>query len=429
MYALCRHIPILNMRSTSQAAMIFIFISVLIDTTGFGLIFPVLPELIQQLIQGDISTAATYGGWLAFAFAVTQFLFAPLLGNLSDRFGRRPVLLACLAAFGINYLFMALAGSIFWLFIGRIVAGLTGASYTIAYAYIADISTPEKKSQNFGMVGAAFGAGFIIGPVMGGLLGHYGIRAPFYAAAALSLLNVLYGYFFLPESLTKDKRRPFELARANPIGSLTQIKRFPSVIGLIACLMLLYLAGHSMETCWAFFTMEKFHWDERMVGYSLGAFGLIGAIVQGGLIRIIIPKIGDRVATYVGIGLNAICMLAYALVPEAWMVFALAIVDSFTTIGNAALEGLISNQVPENEQGELQGSKSSLTSLMVIISPPIMTGLFAFFTRKDAPIYLPGAPFILASGLTLIAFVIAYRTLRRLPEPQHTQAPEPALAD
>jgi len=401
------------MRTKTQAAMIFIFISVLIDTTGFGLIFPVLPKLIEELIHGDLSTAARYGGWLAFAFAVTQFLFAPLLGNLSDRYGRRPVLLLCLAAFGINYYLQAVAPTIFWLFIGRILAGFTGASYTIAYAYIADISPAEKRSQNFGLVGAAFSAGFVIGPVLGGLLGQYGVRAPFYAAAALSLLNVVYGFFFLPESLPSEKRRTFEWSRANPIGSLTQIKRFPSVIGLVVCLMLLYLAGHSMETCWAFFTMEKFRWDERMVGISLGLFGLIGAVVQGWLIRIIIPKIGDKAAIYFGFALNSVCMMAYALVPAAWMVFALALFDSLSTVGNAALEGVISNQVPENEQGELQGSKSSLTALMVILSPPIMTGLFAYFTSRDAPIYLPGAPFILASLLTVVATVVAYLSLRK----------------
>ena len=394
--------------------MIFIFITVLIDTTGFGLIFPVLPELIQQLIHGDISVAATYGGWLAFAFAITQFLFAPLLGNISDRFGRRPVLLATLVAFGINYIFLAFSNTMLGLFVGRIISGITGASYTVAYAYVADISPPEKRSQNFGLIGAAFGAGFIIGPVLGGLLGHYGVKAPFFVAAALSLVNVLYGYFVLPESLSTDKRRAFEWKRANPFGSLKQLRRFPKIIGLMSALMLMYLAGHSMETVWSFYTMEKFHWDERMIGYSLGAFGLMAAVGQGGLIRVIVPWLGDKVATYVGLFLNSICFLLFALAPFGWMMFPIILMDSVSGVGGAALLGILSNQVPEDEQGELQGTQTSLGALMTVISPPVMTGLFAVFANRQAPVYFPGAPFALASALTLIALGLAYYSLRHL---------------
>ena len=254
-----------------DAALGFIFITLLIDVTGFGIIIPVMPKLISELIGGSLSDASRYGGWMMFAYSITQFLFAPILGNLSDRYGRRPVLLASLFGFGIDYLFLAVAPTIGWLFVGRIIAGITGASFTTAQAYIADVSTPEKRAQNFGLVGAAFGVGFIIGPVIGGLLGQYGARIPFYAAAVLALLNWLYGYFILPESLKPENRRKFEWKRASPTGSLMQLNKYPLVAGLMGSFVCIYLAAHSVQSTWTYYTMLKFKWDERMVGYSLGA--------------------------------------------------------------------------------------------------------------------------------------------------------------
>ena len=277
-----------------QAALGFIFATLLIDIIGLGIIIPVMPKLIEHLIHGNLSQASSYSGWLTAAYAGMQFLFSPLIGNLSDRFGRRPVLLFSLLGFGVDYLFLAFAPNIWLLFIGRIIAGITGASFTTASAYIADISEPEKRAANFGLIGVAFGIGFIIGPVLGGILGKYNVQYPFLAAAGLAFLNAAYGYFILPESLSVENRRPLNLKRANPIGSLMQLSKYKEVIGLAVSLFLIYFAAQSVQSVWTFYTIKKFDWDEDMVGYSLGMVGLMVAIVQGGLIRIILPKLGER---------------------------------------------------------------------------------------------------------------------------------------
>jgi len=259
-----------------KAAIGFIFITLLIDITGLGLIIPVMPKLIEELLHtSDISKASQYAGWLTFAYAITQFVFAPVLGNLSDKYGRRPVLLFSLLGFGIDYLFLSFAPTIGWLFLGRIIAGITGASFTTASAYIADISTNENRAQNFGMIGAAFGLGFILGPMIGGLLGELGPRVPFFVAAGLALLNCAYGYFVLPESLDKEHRRAFEWRRANPLGSLLQLKKYPAVSGLIISMILIYIAGHSVQSIWSFFNIERFNWSPKMIGISLGIVGLL----------------------------------------------------------------------------------------------------------------------------------------------------------
>jgi len=276
--------------SKKQAAIGFIFITLLIDIIGWGIIIPVIPSLIKELIHGDISEAAKYGGWLTFSYAITQFISAPIIGNLSDKYGRRPILLMSLFGFSLDYLLLAFSPTIIWLFVGRILAGITGASITTASAYIADISTSENRAKNFGMIGAAFGLGFIIGPVIGGLLGQYGARVPFYAAAILCMLNFLYGYFILPESLSKENRRSFEWKRANPVGAFLHLKKYPNLIGLIIAIFVLYVGSHAVQSNWSFFTMYRFNWDEKMVGISLGVIGLLVGIVQGGLIRWINPK-------------------------------------------------------------------------------------------------------------------------------------------
>ena len=396
-----------------EAAIGFIFITILIDVIGFGIIIPVFPKLISEMIHGSISDASRYGGWLMFAYAITQFVCAPILGNLSDQYGRRPIILGSLFGFAIDYLFLALAPSIGWLFIGRILAGVTGSSFTTASAYIADISTPEKRAQNFGMVGAAFGLGFIIGPVLGGLLGQYGSRIPFFAAATLALVNGLYGYFILPESLTKENRRTFSWKRANPIGSLIQLKRYPVIMGLIGSLVCIYIAGHAAQSTWTFFTMEKFHWDEKMVGYSLGMVGLCVAIVQGGLIRFINPKLGQKRSIYWGLTLYIIGFILFAYATQSWMMFAILIPYCLGGIAGPSLQGIISNQVPANEQGELQGALTSLISLTLIVGPLLMTNLFAYFTSKDAPIYFPGAPFLAGAILTIVSLILALRALAK----------------
>ncbi len=400
-------------KKSRPAALGFIFITLLIDVTGLGIIIPVLPKLISELIKGDLSAASEYGGWLTFAYAVMQFLFAPVLGNLSDRYGRRPVLLFSLLGFAIDYVFLAFAPTIFWLFVGRVIAGITGASFTTASAYIADISPPEKRAQNFGLIGAAFGIGFIIGPVAGGLLGQFGSRVPFLAAAGLSLLNTLYGFFILPESLSKEHRRKFEWKRANPMGSLLQLKKYPSVIGLVGCLILLYIAGQSVQSTWTFYTMEKFSWNEAWVGYSLGFVGLTVGIVQGGLIRVIIPKLGNIKSVYVGLLLNCLGLLLFAFASKGWMMFAFIVPYSLGGIAGPALQSIISGNVPPNEQGELQGALTSLMSLTSIVGPPLMTTLFARFTGAGAPIVFPGAPFLLASLMMIVSAWLAYRSLRK----------------
>lgn len=385
----------------------------LIDVIGLGIIIPVLPKLIEEMIGGDLSMASTYAGWLMFAYATMQFLFSPIIGALSDKYGRRPVLLISLFGFGIDYLLMGFAPTIIWLFIGRLISGVTGASFTTATAYIADISTPEKRSQNFGLIGAAFGLGFIIGPVLGGLLGHYGARIPFFAAAGLALLNTLYGYFILPESLDKEHRRKFEWKRANPVGSLKRLSHYPVILSLVVSLVFIYIASHATQSTWTFYTMEKFKWNEKMVGYSLGFVGLMIAIVQGGLIRIVIPKLGQKKSIYIGLTLYVIGFVCFAFATKSWMMFAFVIPFSLGGICGPALQGVMSGQVPANQQGELQGALTSLISVTSIVGPLLMTNLFSYFTAADAPVYFPGAPFLMGAVLTLFSVLFAVRSLEK----------------
>lgn len=396
-----------------SAAIGFIFITMLIDITGWGIIIPVIPKLIKELIHGDISEASKYGGWLTFAYAITQFLFAPLIGNLSDKFGRRPIILISLFAFSMDYVLLAFAPTITWLFIGRIIAGLTGASITTASAYIADVSTPENRAKNFGMIGAAFGLGFIIGPVIGGLLGQFGSRVPFYAAACLCLLNFLYGFFILPESLSVDNRRNFNLKRANPIGAFMNIRKRPSLYGLLFSLFLVYVASHSIQGNWSYFTMYKFHWDEKMVGISLGVIGLVVGLVQGVLIRWINPILGNEKSIYVGLGLYTLGLTLFALATESWMVFVFLIPYCLGGIAGPAMQSVISSKVDTTEQGEIQGTLSSLMSASTIIGPPLMSSVFYYFTHNEAPFKFAGAPFVLGASLMLISTIIAFFSFRK----------------
>jgi MFS transporter, DHA1 family, tetracycline resistance protein len=400
-------------KDKKQAAIGFIFITLLIDITGWGIIIPVIPKLISELIHGDISEAAKYGGWLTFAYAITQFVFAPIIGNLSDQYGRRPILLFSLFGFSLDYLMLAFAPTITWLYIGRIIAGITGASITTAAAYIADVSTPENRAKNFGLIGAAFGLGFIIGPVIGGILGQYGSRIPFYAAAILCMLNFLYGYFILPESLAKKNRRKFELKRANPIGAFINLKKYPSLIGLVVAIFILYVASHAVQGNWSYFTMYKFNWTEKMVGISLGVIGLLVGIVQGGLIRWINPILGNQKSIYIGMALYTLGMFLFASATEGWMMFVFLIPYCLGGIAGPALQSVVSSQVPANEQGEIQGTLTSLMSASAIIGPPLMSSVFYFFTHKTAPFQFAGAPFVLGGILMLVSTIIAYFSFRK----------------
>ena len=396
-----------------KPALSFIFITLLIDVIGFGIIIPVIPKLIMELTGGGMSDASVYGGWLMFAFAAMQFIFSPILGGLSDQFGRRPVILISLFGFGLDYILVALAPSIGWLFLGRIFAGITGASFTAASAYIADVSTPEKRAQNFGMIGAAFGLGFIIGPVIGGVLGQYGARVPFFAAAGVTLLNWLYGYFVLPESLSKENRRPFDWKRANPIGSLMHLRKYPVISGLVISLVCIYVAAHAVQSTWSYFTMEKLKWDEAMVGYSLGVVGILVSLVQGLLIRYTTPLFGPKKSVYIGLALYTFGLILFAFASQSWLMFVFLVPYCLGGVAGPALQALMSNQVPANEQGELQGALTSLISVTSIVGPPLMTGLFAFYTKPSALVYFPGAPFLAGAVFMLVSLIMAMRTLKR----------------
>ena len=397
------------------AALAFIFVTILIDVIGLGVIIPVVPALIEQLTGEGVSRAAQYAGYLSFAYAGAQFVFAPVIGGLSDRYGRRPVLLASLLGLGLDYIFLALAPTIGWLFVGRILAGITGASFTTATAYIADVSTPEKRAQNFGLVGAAFGLGFIIGPVLGGLVAHWGPRVPFVVAAILSLANFLYGFFLVPESLPMAARRPFEWARANAVASLLRLDKYPQIIGLVAALVLLYLAGSATQSVWTFYGILKFNWSEAMIGYSLGVVGVGALLVQGGLVRVALPRLGAARAVVIGLLFYTVGFVLFALATRGWMMFAVTGVYALGGLAGPAMQGAVSGQVPATEQGELQGTLTSLISLTGVVGPLAMTSLFRYFTRPSAPIYLPGAPFLVGAALTLLALLIAAGPLRRLP--------------
>ena len=396
-----------------KAAIGFIFITLLIDVTGLGLIIPVVPKLIEDLLHTtNISKVALIGGLLTFSYAIMQFLFAPVLGNLSDKYGRRPILLFSLLGFGLDYLLLAFAPSIGWLFVGRIIAGITGASMTTASAYIADISTPETRAQNFGMIGAAFGLGFIVGPMIGGLLGEMGPRIPFLVAAGLALLNAAYGYFVLPESLDVSNRRAFDWKRANPISSLKNLSRFPAVAGLIVSFFLIYVASHAVQSNWSYFNIEKFKWSPKMIGISLAVVGVLVSLVQGVLVRFVNPKIGNERSVYVGLGLYTVGLVLFGLASQSWMMFAFLIPYCLGGISGPGLQAIISGSVPANEQGELQGSLTSVISITSIVGPLVMSNLFAFFTGPIAPFYFPGAPFMLAALLMLLSCFFAYKALR-----------------
>jgi len=401
------------MQTSGKAAISFIFITLLIDVMGWGLIIPVMPDLISQLKGIPVNEASTYGAWLLSVFAVTQWVFAPVIGNLSDRYGRRPVLLLSLLGFGIDYIILALAPTYGWLFVGRVIAGITGASFTTATAYIADISTDETRAKNFGMIGAAFGLGFVLGPALGGLLATWGIRAPFYAAAALCLLNSLYGYFLLPESLGAAHRRPFEWKRANPLGSLAFLAKHPEIGGLALSFFLIYLSHQSVQGNWGYFTIYRFHWSEKMVGISLAVVGVLVGAVQAGLTRVINPKIGNEKSIYLGMSMYVLGLILFAFATQGWMMFAFLVPYCLGGICGPSLQSVISGHVPANQQGELQGALTSLMSLTTIIGPPIMNVTFAYFTTDKAPFYFPGIHFLIGAACMLAGIMITYKVLTR----------------
>lgn len=399
-------------RPPGAHALVFVAITVLLDVIGFGLIMPVMPTLLVELTGESVNHVARYGGWLASLYAMIQFLCAPILGNLSDRFGRRPVLLLAVAALGVDYIVMGLAPTLGWLFLGRAIAGVAGASFTPAYAYVADVSPPEKRAQSFGMISAAFGVGFILGPALGGLLGGLGPRAPFFAAACLSLLNFAYGWFALPESLPPERRRPFDLRRANPLGTLLQMRRRPVVLGLL-CALFLWMVGHQvMPATWSFYTKFRFGWSEALIGASLAAAGTVMAVSQATLVRLMAPRLGERRTALLGISIATVGYLGYATATQGWMMFAWLGTWLFGATVMPTTNAYMTHHVPPDAQGELQGAVACLYSLSSIVGPPLMAFVFERFSAADTQPHFPGAAFALAALLASAALVTYWSVTR-----------------
>jgi len=398
----------------TSAAVGFIFVSIFIDVMGLCIIIPVIPKLVEQLGHADIAVASEITGWLTFTYALMQLFFSPILGNLSDRFGRRPILLISLFGFSIDYLFMAFAPSIFWLFVGRTIAGITGATMATGSAYIADVSEGDKRSANFGLIGAASGLGFIIGISSGAFLGELNIKFPFIAAAAAALLNALWGLFVLPESLDAEHRRKFEWKRANPIGSMQNLRKYASLAWLAVAFTLVYIAQKAVEYQLPFYVYEKFNWSMHSVGI-LGIFiGVLLISIQGGLIRFLIPKFGLKNniiwgLLFYGLGLTLIAFASYG-----WQVYVYMIPYCLGGVSGPALQSMITSKFEKNEQGELQGGLNLLSSLSLIFGPLIMGYTFKSFAHRGSPIYFPGAPYILGALLVFISTIIVIKSLKKL---------------
>jgi DHA1 family tetracycline resistance protein-like MFS transporter len=398
---------------TDRKAIAFVLITLVINAMGYGIIIPVLPDLIAEVSDTNLSGAAFWGGYLSFSFAVVQFLVGPTVGNLSDRYGRRPVLLCSLGVLAVDFLIMAMASSLAVLFIGRILSGIAAATNSTANAVIADISSKEQRAKNFGLIGAAFGVGFIIGPALGGLAGEWGTRAPFYAAAALAFANFCFGLVVLPESLKREKRRSFQWRRANPVGGLQQISRIPMVAWFMVAVFLFETANFVYPSIWAYYTKEAFNWSSSQVGLSLAAVGLGFVIVQGFLMRHVLRLLGELRTFIAGVAIGVAGMVGLAFASEGWMFYLWLPAVALAEIATPAISAMMSNCTPDDAQGELQGVRSSVIAIVTIVSPVLMTQLFGHFTAASAPVYFPGAPFILAALLASLAVVPFAIGLRR----------------
>lgn len=388
--------------AVSRHAVTFVLITVFLDMVGFGIIIPVLPTLIEQVGHVSLGEAAKIGGWMAAAYALTQFLFGPLVGNLSDRFGRRPMLLLAILGLGLDFLIQALAPNLEWLFVGRVLAGLCGASWVIANAYIADITPPEERGRAFGIMGAAFGMGFVIGPAIGGLLGEFGPRVPFYVAAAVSGLNLIYGFFVLPETLAPEKRRRFEILRANPFGALNIFRAYKGVLPMCAVLFAFFFFTSVYPAIWPFWGMANFGWSEWMVGITLAVFGVIMAGFQGGLSGIAVRKLGERKVVLIGLLAATIAAFGYGMAGSLTVVVVLMFIHGPEGFIHPMLTALMSKTVPEDAQGELQGGLSAITSIAMLLGTVFSAQVFGYFLSDAAPFQSPNVAFFVAGvGLVL----------------------------
>lgn len=400
-------------RRGGRNAFLFVLVTVTIDMIGFGLIMPVTPRLLAELTGLPLEEAAPWGGYLATVYAVLNFLAGPVLGNLSDRYGRRPILLGGMAMLGLNFLLMGLADTVWLLFLGRILSGMAGATFSTAQAYIADVTEPEQRGQAFGMIGAAFGVGFVLGPTLGGLLGDLDLRAPFLAAAGLSFVNFLYGFFVLPESLDAANRRPFDRSRASPLGAFRHFRKLPGVGLLVVTAGLLQFSQMLFPVCWGFFTEIRFGWDAPAIGFSLGLVGISSAIVQGGLIGLFMKRFGPVRTGVIAMVASVGALSMYAFATEGWMVYGIIFVGALSGMAPPAVNAIASGRVEKTSQGELQGAVASANALATILSPIVMTQTLFYFSHGEAPIYFPGAPFLVAAastGLALVPFLAAVRS-------------------
>ena len=407
-----------------KAAIAFILLTIFIDILGIGIVIPVLPKLVQELLTGTVEStpeganiASWYYGIIAAVYALMQFIFAPIVGALSDRYGRRPIILGSLFGLGIDFLIQGFANNIAWLFVGRLLAGIMGASFSTANAYIADVSNDDNRARNFGFVGMMFGLGFTIGPALGGVLGAADIRLPFFVAAGLAFVNWMYGFFILPESLPPEKRSAFTIASANPFNSIKHLRAYPFVAGIAIVFVCKALAQRGLENVWVLSTAYRFGWDEMTNGRALGLVGIMAIIVQGGLVRPTIKRLGERKAILMATVISAIAFLCYGLATEGWMMYWIIVVGSFGGIAGPAIQSLITATVDETEQGIIQGALTSLTSVTNIVAPLFFTaGLFKYFTSDTAPVIIPGAPFLVGAFLLVVALFIAISVFKRFPD-------------
>lgn len=398
--------------SAPSRAVAFVFITVLLDMIGFGLIVPVLPALISEVGHIGLADAALVSGWMFFVFSTMQLLCGPLLGNLSDAYGRRPLLLLAVFGLAVDNLILALAPSIGWLYVGRAIAGLCGASYVIANAFIADITTDAERARAFGLMGAAFGLGFVIGPAIGGLLGTYGPRVPFFAAAGISLVNLLFGYFVLPESLPEEKRRPFDLARANPIGTFRIFRSYASVIPLCIILFVYFFASAVYPTIWSFWGIAKFGWNEATIGLTLAAFGTAMALVQFFATAPLVSRLGEHAVVLAGLAVATVASFGYGLAPNTLAVLVLIVLHAPEGLVHPVLSAILSKQVPDDAQGELQGGIAGISSVAMLSGTLFFSQIFGAFMRPDATVRSPDVGYFIAAALLALSLVLFVKTER-----------------